>query len=192
MALAREIGHFGTLAIALMYVSAQHLGRGEAETAAEELADALVKASEEHGHEGFIVAGRILQVLVRVEQSHGEDGIAGMGHAFDQLARIKSFRDALVGGMAECLGRRDRPKTGSSWLTRHWPTAGYRCEEADWHRIKGNLLLRQYGENAAEAEKCFRNAIGLARLRMRNHLNSARRPVSRGCSPSRAVATKRV
>ena len=77
MALAREIGHFGTLAIALMYVSAQHLGRGEAETAAEELADALVKASEEHGHEGFIVAGRILQVLVRVEQSHSEDGIAG-------------------------------------------------------------------------------------------------------------------
>jgi len=77
VALACEIGHFGTLAIALMYVSAQHLGRGEAETAAEELADALVKASEEHGHEGFIVAGRFLHSWVRVEQSHSEDGIAG-------------------------------------------------------------------------------------------------------------------
>jgi hypothetical protein len=41
-------------------------------------------------------------------------------------------------------------------------TAGYRCEEADWYRIKGDLLLRQYGENAAGAEKCFRNAIELA------------------------------
>ena len=58
-------------------------------------------------------------------------------------------------------------------------TAGYRCEEADWHRIKSDLLLRQYGENAGEAENCFRNAIKLARLRMRNHLNSARRAVAR-------------
>ncbi len=41
----------------MMYAFAQHLERGKAETAAGELADALVKVSEEHGHEGFIVAG---------------------------------------------------------------------------------------------------------------------------------------
>ena len=44
----------------------------------EGLADALVKVSEVHGHEGFILAGRVSPVLGWVEQSHNEDGIAGM------------------------------------------------------------------------------------------------------------------
>ncbi len=190
--LACEIGHFGTLAIALMYASAQHLEPGEAETAAGELADALVRVSEEHGHEGFIVAGRFLQSWVRMEQSHSEDGIAGMRNTFNQIARINLMRDMFVGRMAECPGRAGQTENGLKLVDEALATAGYRCEEADWHRIKGDLLLRHYGESAAEAEKCFRKAIELARLRMRNHLNSARRAVSRGCSPSRAVATKRV
>ena len=109
-----------------------------------------------------------------------------MGHAFKQIARINLMRDMFVGRMAVPPpgGTDRRRKLVDEALT----TAGYRCEEADWHRIKSDLLLRQYGENAAEAENCFRNAIELARLRMRNHLNCARRAVSSWS----AVATKRV
>jgi hypothetical protein len=91
-----------------------------------------------------------------------------MGHAFNQIARINLMRDMFVGRMAECL-RRAGQTEDASCVDEALTTAGYRCEEADWHRIKGDLLLRQYGENAAEAENCFRNAIELARLRMRNH-----------------------
>ena len=118
MALAREIGHFGTLAIALMYASAQHLGGGEAETAAGEFGGRARESLRGAWPRGVHRRGWFLQSWVRVEQSHSEDGIGGMGHAFKQIARINLMRDMFVDRMAECL-RRAGQTEDASWLTRH-------------------------------------------------------------------------
>jgi adenylate cyclase len=160
--MAREIAHFGTLALALVYASGEQLECGKTETAGE-LADALVRVSEEHSIEWSIVAGRFMQSWVQVERSQGKDGIARMRHAFDQIARIKAMHDNLVGSMAECLGRAGQAEDGLKLVDEALATAGYRCGEADWYRIKGDLLLLRDGANAAEAEKCFHNAIDIAR-----------------------------
>ncbi len=73
------------------------------------------------------------------------------------------MHDNLVGSMAECLGRAGQAEDGLKLVDEALATAGYRCGEADWYRIKGDLLLLRDGANAAEAEKCFHNAIDIAR-----------------------------
>ena len=60
---------------------------------------------------------------------------------------------------------RGRPGDGLSALTEALATADEqenRNYEAEMHRLKGELLLRQNDLNAAEAQSCFERAIEIA------------------------------
>jgi predicted ATPase len=68
--------------------------------------------------------------------------------------------------LAEACGETGRLDEGLSALTEALDIADeheIRYYEAEMHRIKGELLLKQDASNAAEAQNCFECAVELAR-----------------------------
>jgi hypothetical protein len=62
-----------------------------------------------------------------------------------------------------------------------------RFYEAEIYRVKGELLLKHGGSNTgAEAERCFRQALDIARVQVPNRGSCALQPVSPGCGATRA------
>ena len=55
-------------------------------------------------------------------------------------------------------------------------------------RLQGELLMGPGKPDPAEAERCLREAIALARKQESNLSNCARRPRSRACSRTREAA----
>ena len=68
-----------------------------------------------------------------------------LGDAYTQAGRFEDARQALDEGLAIAEKNDDR------------------CQEAELHRLKGELLLAESPDQAAAAEDCFRQAIETAR-----------------------------
>ena len=76
------------------------------------------------------------------------------------------LRPYLLCLLADACMNTDRFDDGLSALTEALAAAdeyGNRSSEAEIHRLKGELLLRQDNSCAAEAESCFERAIEIAR-----------------------------
>jgi predicted ATPase len=91
--------------------------------------------------------------------------------------------------LAEACGKAGRLDDGLSALTEAIAAAdehGIRQYEAEAHRLKGELLLRQDHSKAAEAQSCFQRAIEIARkqsaksLELRATMSLARILVKQG------------
>ena len=68
-----------------------------------------------------------------------------LGDAYTQLARFKDAHKALDEALAAAEKNDDR------------------CQEAELHRLRGELLLAESPDRPSEAEACFRLAIDTAR-----------------------------
>ena len=68
-----------------------------------------------------------------------------LGDAYTQSGRFEDAHQALDEGLAVAEKNDDR------------------CQEAELHRLKGELLLAESPDQAAAAEDCFRRAIETAR-----------------------------
>src|SRR6266851_1883480 len=78
----------------------------------------------------------------------------------------KMARPGILNLLAGACMRTGRLDNGFAALTEALATADEhedRMYEAETHRLKGELLLRQDHSNVAEAERCFRTAIEIAR-----------------------------
>ena len=76
------------------------------------------------------------------------------------------MRPHLLCLLAEACREKDRLDDGLGALTEARAAAeehGNRSSEAETHRLKGELLLKQDDSNAAEAQSCFERAIEVAR-----------------------------
>jgi predicted ATPase len=102
------------------------------------------------------------------EQGRSEEGIAQIqeGLAAFRATGAELMRPYFLCLLAEACMKTGRFDDGLSALTEALVAADEhenRAFEAEAHRLKGELLLRQDDSKAAEAQSCFERAIEVAR-----------------------------
>jgi predicted ATPase len=102
------------------------------------------------------------------KQGRNEEEIAQIqeGLAASRATRAELNRPFFLTLLAEACMETGRLDDGLSALTEALAAADEhenRHHEAEIHRLKGELLLRQDDSNAAEAQSCFQRAIEIAR-----------------------------
>jgi predicted ATPase len=166
LTLARSLSHPFSQALALIFATILHQFRRE-RPAAQELADTAITLSTDQGFPYFLAWGIILQGWALSEQGQRE-GIALIreGLAAYQATGAGSFRPyhlALLAGGYRSAGQADEALSAVAEALTWADKNDERFYEAELHRFKGELLLRQDDTNTAEAQSCFERAIEVAR-----------------------------
>jgi DNA-binding winged helix-turn-helix (wHTH) protein/predicted ATPase len=167
LGLAREQSHPFTLSITLATVALLQQMRRDGEALLEPMQASMVLATE-HEFPYLRAVGIVLQgwALTRVGQV-----VEGMVQMREGLAELRAMgsevlRPYLLALLAEVYGSSGQLEAGLGVLEEALVTAENHAErfnEADLHRLKGDLLLRQCGAAGCEAEACFQRALDIAR-----------------------------
>jgi predicted ATPase len=167
LALAQRLSHPFSLAFAGHFVGYLRQYRREAR-AAQETAESAIALSAEHGLTDLLAIATVLQGWAMAEQGRHEEGIALIQEGLAALRAMggKLTRPGDACLLAEVCRETRRFEDGLSALTEALTAAdeheNHHCE-AEIHRLKGELLLKQNNSNATEARSCFERAIKIAR-----------------------------
>jgi adenylate cyclase len=136
--------------------------------AAQEIAERLIALSVEHGFSHWLAQATIERAWAMAEQGHNEEGIAQIreGLAGFRAAGAEALRPHALCLLADACKETDRLDDGLSALAESLTAADeheIRQYEAETHRVKGELLLKQNHLNGAAAQSCFQRAIEIAR-----------------------------
>jgi predicted ATPase len=132
-----------------------------------DLAQAAIALSAEQGFEFWEAFAEILCGWSLVQQGHSSEGIERMRHG---LAGYRVTAGELesplwLAIMADAYRVIGRPEEGLSAVKEGLDLVnamGVRFEEAELHRLRGELLLVQGGAAAEDAESSFRRAFEVA------------------------------
>jgi predicted ATPase len=174
LALAQELTHPFSLALALTTATIDHQFRGDAQ-AVQECAEALIALSTEQGFPQWLGLGMILQGWTFTAQGKMEKGISQMreGLVSRRATRSESLRPYFLSLLAEAYGKLGQPEEGLTSLVEALAivdTTWERCWEAELHRQRGELLLMKKGQGLGEVEECFRKALETARCQQAKSL----------------------
>jgi predicted ATPase len=134
----------------------------------QERTEAAISLATVHGFLLWRAFGVVLRSWTLVHQGQAQAGIEQMQqsmHAF-RATGAELGRSYVLALLAEAYGTMGQPETGLTVLAEalvHVEHTGERYYEAGIHRLKGELLLQQSSDHAAEAEICFQQAISIAR-----------------------------
>ena len=163
---AQELQHAFSLARALHNVMTLHKLRGEA-NAAQEWAEAALALMTEQGFGQNLGTTTFTRGWALAVQGRHEEGMA-------QMRQGLAARRAIGAGitlaeysarLGEAYGRIGQAEEGLRLLDEALAVVdkGDRWYEAELHRLKGELLLRQAVPDAPQAETCFQQALAVAR-----------------------------
>jgi len=164
---ARQSVHLETLAYGLCYSCPTAVSARQAPEA-EELANELAAFAREHGFAFLFGHGLIAQGWAMTQRL---PGVAAIERIRDGLAATRAagsrFHEPMVLGLlAEALGLAGDIEAGLEVLAEALASAeasGARGNDAELHRLRGNLLGRLPSPDCAEVEVCFRKALVVAR-----------------------------
>ncbi len=180
LALAQELSHPYTLAIALLFNACLHQFRRESKLT-QERANTLIDLSNEQGFPQWLAWGTILRGWALCDQGMLREEVESIKRG---LSARKAQGSEIAGTyflalLAEGYGKVGQTKEGITVLTEALDTAQKTGEcfyESELHRLYGELLLRTSFENQtvrpfdraqdsvqAEAEDNFLKAINIAR-----------------------------
>ncbi|HSF32318.1 MAG TPA: hypothetical protein VLK82_17835, partial [Candidatus Tectomicrobia bacterium] len=173
LALAHELAHPISQAVALAYAAMLYQFRRE-EHAAREQAERAIALCTEHGFAYYLAWAAIIQGWIL---SAGGQPVEGMTQIRQGLAALRATGAALrcpyyLGQLADACGKAGQAEEGLRVLDEALvlvEKTGERWREAELYRLKGELLLLQAvaaGFNPAltqEAETCFWQGLDLAR-----------------------------
>jgi predicted ATPase/class 3 adenylate cyclase len=169
LALAQELAHPFSLAVALHTAARLHQFRREAPRT-QALAEATLALSRDQRFTSILAGATILRGWALAAQGQGVEGVAQMreGLAARRAARIEATETYFLALLAEGYGRSEQPEEGLTVLAEALAAVdkgGMRFYEAELYRLKGDLLRTQAGKGheVHEAEVCFRQAIDIAR-----------------------------
>ena len=172
LSLADRQSHAFSLAVALMNVVPVLQIRREW-PALQQHAEAAIAVCREQGFESILAQATIYRGYALAKQGQTEEGIALMRGGLDaQLATGAGlFRPSFLWFLAEAYGTAGRFEEGLAAVAEAIAIeekTDERHDEAELHRLKGDLVLRRSGIEAepgvqTEAEECFRKAIEIAR-----------------------------
>lgn len=171
--LARKLSHPFTLAHAFCLVAELHQFRREPRRS-QEYADAAITLSNEEGFPLWLAWTTVLRGWALAAQGQHEQGITQMheGLAAYQATGASLGDSHFQELLAQAYGCAGQFASGMDALTKAKDaiesTGEHYCE-AEWHRIKGELLLNRSiadggkARDETEVETCFQNAIAVAR-----------------------------
>jgi len=161
LTLARELAHPASMAAALYFAAFLHLFRRE-EQCTYEQAEAALGLACEHGFALRAAEATILRGRVLVEQGQGEAGLAQICQGLAALRATGSAAGAYLIVLAAAYGRMGQIEEG---LRVAEEALAISPRNAALYRLKGELLLTRSAEHHTEAERCFRQALEIARHR---------------------------
>ena len=166
LARARDLSHSFSQARALTFVGTLHQYRREVQQT-QECTEKLLAISYEHDYAQWISMGMIRRGWALAMQNQVENGIAEIheGMAAQERMGHRHARIWWLVMLVEAHGVGGRVDDGLRVLAEAFTLIeqfGQRFYEAETHRLKGELLLQQSLDNAAEAESCFHQAISIA------------------------------
>jgi len=166
LALARQLDHTASLGWAQALVTLLHQYRRDV-TETLKLAEELQGLAADHELLFPLAAASVLRGWALVERGLSEEGMAQIRQGFDTGGPTRAhLRAHSLAVLAEAWGKGGNLAEGLAVLGKALTlveTTGMRFYEPELHRLKGEFLLSLAPENSAEAEACFRQAIGLAR-----------------------------
>ena len=165
-AVARELDHVQSLAHALHFTAQLHAFRREPQATCE-YAQACLTLSTEQGFSIFAGLATILKSWGVFKQKQHEAGVAQMrqsmtifleqGHGLGKVMHLSLLASAYLD-----IGESDEGLRQLTEAQAYMEISGERYYEVELHRLKGELMLQQSPDNAAEAETCFQQAIAIA------------------------------
>ena len=167
LTLAQEQSHPFTLSLTLATVAVLQQWRRERQAALAHVKASLALATE-HGFPYLQAVGIVLQGWALTRGGQVGEGMVQMRQGLDELRAMGAevLRPYLLALLAEVCGRSGQIKAGLDMLEEALVTAENHTErfnEADLHRLKGELLLRQCEGARCKAEACFQRALDIAR-----------------------------
>ena len=162
---AQKLQHAFSLARALHNVMTLHKLRGEA-NAAQEWAEAALALMSEQGFGQNLGTTTFTRGWALAVQGRHEEGMAQMRQGLAaRRARGAGITLAEYSArLGEAYGRIGQAEAGLRLLDEALAVVdkGDRWYEAELHRLKGELLLRQAVPDAPQAETCFQQALAVA------------------------------
>jgi predicted ATPase len=167
LTLARELSHPQSWASAAAHMAMFHSLRREWQ-AAQELAEAGMALSREHGFSLWLAWGTIHWGWALAEQGQIAEGIAQMryGLAAWRATGTELIRPYFLGLLAEAYRKGGQAEEGLGAIDEALAMVQKHKEtfcEAELYRLKGELLLSLAAGNETEAEACFHHALDMAR-----------------------------
>ena len=162
LTLARELAHPFSLFMGQTFAINVHQFRREPQATLEHL-EARETLSVEHGFQTGAEAA-IVQGWALVEQGQVEEGILQMRQGL--ALRSEGPRAYQLTLLAGAYGRAGQITEALATLEEALALVHKNAErlfEAEIYRLKGELLLKQSSDHAAEAETCFHQALTIAR-----------------------------
>ena len=131
-------------------------------------AKAAIAISTEHGLPSWLAIGTVYYGATLVQQGHREDGLTQIqkGASSWKAMGTAVIRSLLLGLWAQGCGQVGRWDEGSRLLDEALAfvtESSERFYEAELHRLRGEFLLQDVGDNASEAETCFQKALDVSR-----------------------------
>jgi predicted ATPase len=167
LASAQRLSHPFSLAFAGHFVGYLRQYRREVH-AAQETAESMIALSAEHGLTDHLALATILRGWALAEEGRNEEGIALIQEGLAALRAMRSelSRPGFFCLLAEACKEAGRFDHGLGALTEALASADEREDrswEAEIHRLRGELVLKQDDSNVAEAQSCYERAIEIAR-----------------------------
>ena len=161
--LARDLAHPMSIANALPFLGAVQQLRGEIDQV-HELADSMIELSAAHGLPQWLAVGRILSGWIHAERGAG---VAQLRRAVDDYRSKGSdlwelyFFLLLATAFLKNGAIEDGLRTVRDGLDRAEQT-GSQIWNAEFHRLRGELLLAHDAADASQAEASFNRALVIA------------------------------
>jgi len=134
----------------------------------EELGSKAVAVTREHGFPLYLGWGLILQGWAMAQRGEGDAAVEQIRSGLAAIEATGSClqRPIYLGLLAEALALAGEVEEGLAVLAEALATAeasGARGNDAELHRLRGDLLRRLPSSDWTEVEACFRKALAIAR-----------------------------
>jgi predicted ATPase len=167
LALAQNLGHVHSLAMAYNFAAILHLlcGHGEA---VREQAKAAMRLATQHELYQWQQTAAILQSWHLARHDHREEHLSGLQQAVTTYRQQGAlYLEWFLALQAQVFGQYGQPETGLALLSEAFEIIKRKGEASIWeselYRLKGTLLLAQSEDHQSEAETCLHQAIEIAR-----------------------------
>jgi class 3 adenylate cyclase/tetratricopeptide (TPR) repeat protein len=160
----RGISDPASLGRALVREAVNHVFLRDSRTALERAEELLLIATE-HGMPFHAAVAAFYRGWALADEGRGQEGLAEMSRALPALEGFGGTT-TLYALLADSYRKNGRPEEGLTTVAtalREMERGGERIVEPELYKVKGELLLMLDPPNEAEAERCFRTAIDIAR-----------------------------